>query len=63
MDKGDSQLKFAKRSATSDELVGIVGAAMALDSALDEELYLSVGGGPCFLTSCGSSNQSWHSDF
>lgn len=60
--KGESGLISARRPATFNVFVSLIGAVKRLDGAGDKELYLQLTDGSYLLTGCGGPDQTGHKD-
>lgn len=63
MEKGDSQLKFAKRPAVLKVWPQLVGAKIVLDFARNEELYVLITGERPYLRGHDRLDWTGHMDF
>lgn len=63
MEKGENPVGLARRTATLNAWVGIVGAIMALGVAGHEKLYPSAASGGYLGTGGDWGDQTWHTDF
>lgn len=63
MENGGSWLKFARKPATLNVLVGMIGVAIDLNNDGNAELNLPLTGGRYLLAGRGCPDQTGHNDF